>query len=295
MSKAFTAWVRSKVSPRPENGKPPADAAGRTNGAGGTAALPDAYAGPPSAISGAAQRIEGAEEVPVIINSFNQPTYLRTMMEQLASLDCGEIIILDQASTYPPLLDYLKEIERTVTVIRLRENNGPHWLFTSGLSRSLPEYFVYTDPDIVFPPDMPRGVIADLIRAARFLDATKVGLALDISRPAEMKRATINIGGADYTLDQWEKQFWDHPVALGELQLFRAPVDTTFALYNRARFDPLARTFHSRHVFDCMDTPGSYRLAGRYTSVHMPWMLEDPIPHEELDHYIAHRANFHDY
>lgn len=242
----------------------------------------------------ASGRVDPAK-VPVVINSFNQPTYLRAMVDQLLALDSREILILDQASTYPPLIDYLKEVEQVATVIRLRENNGPHWLFTSGLSLTLPRFFIYTDPDIVFPADMPRTLVADLIRAAEFLEATKVGLALDISRPSEMKRANINIGGAEYTFHSWESQFWHDPVTLGEMELYRAPVDTTFALYDREQFDPLAREFRARKAFDCMDTPRSFRLAGRYTSVHVPWMVDDPIPAEELDFYCAQRADFHDY
>ena len=48
-------------------------------------------------------------------------------------------------------------------------------------------------------------------------------------------------------------------------------------------------------MFDSMDTPSSFRLAGKYTSVHTPWMLDDPIPNEELQYYIAQKTNIHDY
>jgi glycosyltransferase involved in cell wall biosynthesis len=233
--------------------------------------------------------------VPVIINSFNQPTYLRSMLEQLSRVEHGEIVVLDQASTYPPMLEYLQELESELTVVRLRTNNGPHWLFTSGLALTLPKFFIYTDADIRFPADMPAGFIGEMIRAVEFLQATKLGLALDISQPEAMKRANINIGGEDYTFATWESQFWRHPLSVGDLQLYEAPVDTTFALYNRREFDPWARAFAKKKIFDCMDTPRSYRLAGRYTSTHLPWMLDDPIPQEELDYYCAHRANFHTY
>jgi hypothetical protein len=283
---AFTAWAWGKVAPIHQ--------ALATQRAGRPSLNGDAAPAAPAGEASAPGELDPAD-IPVLINSFNQPTYLRTMMGQLQALGCRRIIVLDQASTYAPLLDYLGEIEDAATVIRLRENHGPHWLFTSGLSLSLPDFFIYTDPDIVFPPDMPATVIADLLRAAVALDATKVGLALDISRPEAMKRANITIGGAQYTFATWEQQFWAEPVAVEELELYRAPVDTTFALYNRRRFDPLAEVFREQKLFDCMDTPGSYRLAGRYTSVHAPWMLDDPMPQEEHDFYCAHRANFHDY
>ena len=256
-------------------------------------AAPPAAAAPAPRPQGSA--VMDPADVPVIVNSFNQLTYLRTMVEQLTALGRAHVMVIDQASTYPPLLAYLGEIERTVTVVRLRENHGPHWLFTSGFYDTLPPFFAYSDPDIAFPDHMPASFIADMMRAAEFLGATKIGLALDISRPAEMKHAGIVINGEQYTQESWEHQFWRHPLRLGELELYRAPVDTTVALYNRRAYDPHVRTYREQNIFDCMDTPDSYRLGGLYTATHTPWMTYDPIPQEELDYYCATRANVHDY
>jgi glycosyltransferase involved in cell wall biosynthesis len=229
-----------------------------------------------------------AHRVPIIVNSFNQLTYLRIMVEQLTALGCENLMVLDQASSYPPLLDYLAELESSFPVVRLKENHGPHWLFTSGLSMTLPDFFIYTDPDIRFPADMPRSFIADMLRAADFLDATKVGLALDVSRPAEMKPAILTIGGAEYTIASWEEQFWRDPVILDDLQLYRAPVDTTFAIYNRRAFDAQARIYRRDRLFDCMDTPRSYRLAGRYTVD--PHALDDRGSHAPRRADVLHRS-----
>ena len=233
--------------------------------------------------------------IPIIINSFNQFTYLKLMIDQLQRLGRTEIVVIDQASSYPPLLEYLDQIARTVTVVRLRQNNGPHWLFTSGFSALLPRYFVYTDPDILFPAAMPRSFIADMLRACRATGATKVGVALDISDPDNFKRAILQLQGKQWTFVEWERQFWEKPIRVKGLELYQAPVDTTFALYDRTRFDPEIKAFREEQVYYCMDMPGSYRLGGRYTSVHMPWMLDDPIPQEELDFYTSTRRNVHEY
>jgi hypothetical protein len=205
------------------------------------------------------------------------------------------LVVLDQASTYPPLLALLSEIEREVTVIRMRDNNGPHWMFTSGFSSILPEYFIYTDPDIRFPDDMPRSLVSDLMRVMTAARATKVGLALDISQPEKIKNAILPIGESVYSIPEWERQFWRRPIRFRGFEVYKAPVDTTFALYHRSRFDAFVRRFRAESVYYCMDMPGSYRLAGRYTSVHLPWMLDDPIPEEELAHYITNRRNVHQY
>lgn len=234
--------------------------------------------------------------VPVLVNSFNQLTYLRSMLAQLRRLGMTRVYVLDQASSYPPLLDFLKEIERHVTVIRLRDNNGPHWVFTSDFSTLLPEYFIYTDPDIRFPANMPRSLVADLLRIARATGATKVGLALDVSQPDQIKNAQLSIGGRTYTIPEWEAQFWAHRVRFAGYELYKAPVDTTFALYQRKRFDPEIKRFQVGDAYYCMEMPGSFRLGGKYTSVHLPWMLDDPISQEELDHYIATRKrDVHEY
>lgn len=236
-----------------------------------------------------------AHKVPVVVNSYNQPTYLRMMLTQLKRLGCRKLFVLDQGSTYPPLLDYLREIDKEVTVIRLRENHGPHWLFTSGMVSLLPEFFIYTDPDILFPATMPCSFVADMIRVARATRAAKVGLALDISRPDNIKQLHVTIGGAEYTIAEWERQFWRKPIRFRHFEVYKAPVDTTFALYNRDRFEPEIKKFQIGDAYYCMEMPASYRLAGPYTSVHMPWMLDDPIPLDELDYYAASRSNIHDY
>ena len=228
-------------------------------------------------------------DVPVIVNSFNQLTYLKMMLGQLRRLGIHKIYVLDQASTYPPLVEYLKEIERTVTVIRLGGNNGPHWLFTSGFSSILPRHFIYTDPDILFPEDMPRSLVGDLMRISRATNAAKVGLALDISKPDAIKNARLPLNGREYTIPEWEQQFLEKPIRFSGFEVYKAPVDTTFALYNRARFDREIRRFQAGDVYYCMEMPGSYRVGGRYTSVHVPWMLDDPISEEELAFYVAHR------
>jgi len=234
-------------------------------------------------------------KIPIIINSFNQLTYLRTMVTQLQRLGCEDIVVLDQASTHPPLLEYLASIETSVAVVRLSENNGPHWLFTSGFVSALPQWFVYTDPDILFPKSMPRSFLSDMLKVCKRNNAAKVGLALDISQPEKIKRAELPLGGRIYSIPEWERQFWQTRVPMLGLEVYRAPVDTTFALYNRLRFDPEIKKIRTTGVYHSMDMANSYRLAGRYTSVHLPWMLDDPIPEPELQWYIATRRNVHEY
>jgi glycosyltransferase involved in cell wall biosynthesis len=234
-------------------------------------------------------------QCPIVINSFNQVTYLRNMVNQLFSRECYNIMIIDQSSTYAPLLDYLKEIESKVVVLRLSENLGPHWFFTSGFALKKPRYFVYTDPDIYFNKEMPHDFLCELISLSEHLDAVKIGLALDISSESDIINARLNIGGEVYTILAWEAQFWRSPLNLAKHEMYRAAVDTTFALYDRNVADQYLKEFYNSKRYGCMSTFSSYRIAGSYTATHMPWMRGNPLPPEEQAYYISHRRNIHDY
>ena len=53
---------------------------------------------------------ENCFNVPIIINNRNRYTFLKLMIEQLTSFGYKHIYILDNDSTYPPLLEYYKTI-----------------------------------------------------------------------------------------------------------------------------------------------------------------------------------------
>lgn len=217
------------------------------------------------------------------------------MIRQLLERDVDDITVIDQCSTSPVLLRYLDELSAKFTVIRLRENMGPHWFFMSGFALKLPDFFAYTDPDVRFTDQMPKDFLARLILLSREIGASKIGVALDVSEPEKMRPFVISIGGRTYSIPEWEGQFWARRVHHPNYQLFRAPVDTTFAVYNRASFEGSIVKYRREKVYDCMDTPNSYRVAGEFTSVHVPWMKDDPIPEEELAMYVAHRVDVHQY
>ena len=89
-------------------------------------------------------------EVPIFVNSFNRLTCLRRLLEWLCAAGHRRIFVIDNASTYPPLLDYLGEVERhhLATVIRLPENVGHLAIWACGLLDRLgiTSEYVYTDP-----------------------------------------------------------------------------------------------------------------------------------------------------
>lgn len=127
--------------------------------------------------------------IPVFINSFNNLTHVQTSVEQFQYFHGVESLhIVDNASTYPPLCEYLsKEIKAKVPVYvhPLKENNQGGrgaWNFQSHFLRKKPEfkYVIVADCDLdmsAVPLDFfLRGVHA----LCKYNDIAKVGVSLKI-------------------------------------------------------------------------------------------------------------------
>lgn len=232
---------------------------------------------PPASLAGEMQA-----RIPVLIPCFDTVTYVRRMVDQLRGRGFRDIVLVDNASDYAPMRDYLEAAESAgVRVIRLPENRGPHHLVMEPRSLELlPELFCLTDPDLELNPAMPQDFLVDLVGLSRRHGIGKVGLALRIDDREAMTERPLRVGGKEWKIWEWEAQFWEHPVEVlpGGDQVFRAAVDTTFALYNRAFFKP--ETFFE-----------SLRVAGRFTARHLPWYRDHGLPDEELQHYRS-RSRF---
>jgi glycosyltransferase involved in cell wall biosynthesis len=85
--------------------------------------------------------------IKVVINNRNRLTTTKNMVEKLLVLNpLLDIIILDNGSTYPPLLEWYKTIHCQKYFL---ENQGHLALWSIGLDKKLGDYFVYTDSDII--------------------------------------------------------------------------------------------------------------------------------------------------
>ena len=223
-------------------------------------------------------------EIPIIIPCFNTVTYVRGMVEQLRARGHRRIVLIDNASTYAPMLDYLQASGPDVTVIAQAENKGPRDVFLDPVSLALlPQFFCVTDPDLLFNPDMPDDFLAQLVALTETLSIGKAGLALDLADRAAMRDEMFEIAGKKWTAWDWEEQFWSerlHPLASGD-PVFRANIDTTFCVYNK-RF------------FSSADPLYAVRVAGRYTCRHLPWYKDTGLPEEEERHYrgLARDSSF---
>ncbi|RTY87755.1 glycosyltransferase [Flavobacterium sp. RSP15] len=163
-------------------------------------------------------------KIPIIITSFNQLEYLKKLIDFLLSRGFSNLVIIDNNSTYEPLLRYFDKIEKKVTIHRLKKNYG-HLVFWKKYDLFIKYgngYYVVTDPDIVPLADCPADFLIKFQSALiENKKRMKVGFGLkidDIPLSNPNREKVIN----------WESKFWKKKISEG---VFDADIDTTFALY----------------------------------------------------------------
>ncbi|MFN8210054.1 MAG: glycosyltransferase [Bacteroidales bacterium] len=210
--------------------------------------------------------IKDIRDIPIIINNFNRLGYLRQLVSALEKRGYRNIHILDNCSSYPPLLEYYKSCN--CNVIRLDKNLGAYSLWRSGVIRKFnKDYFVYTDPDVLPVEECPDDFLDFFLKALKDHPlASKVGFSLKIDDIPDFFAPKEKVLAHEKTfyrfLDEDEK-------------LYYAPIDTTFALYR-----PRAQWKHANYNIEM------YRAAWPYTARHLPWYLDSSNPDEETLYYL---------
>lgn len=204
------------------------------------------------------------QQFPIIINVRDRVEPLKLLVEWLETVGQSNIWFCDNASTYPPLLQYLENTK--YKVIRNELNLGHRGPWLSGLVTELGEEtaFVVTDPDVIPVETCPHDALDSFHNTLRdYPEVDKVGFSLridDIPNHYAHRDDVI----------LWESQFWKdiHPSGF-----YNAEIDTTFALYrageghqnNRALRSPLP-----------------------YTAIHYPWYQNSQLPTAEQIYYVEH-------
>ncbi len=214
-----------------------------------------------------------AGTIPIYINNFNLLTWPKSLAEFFSDIPQTEVIFVDNASTYPPLLDWYAK-ESPYKVIRLGTNGGKHaaWKHSAILPRHVhqglfgSEFYVVTDPDLCFA-DCPKDVMDVLVEGMqRFPTANKVGVSLEIEDVPDNSLFGLKA-------KRWEQKFWESRF---DSQFYRAGIDTTFALYSiNTPYRNARRTNNN-----------ALRSDRPYTARHMPWYLKsDSLTEEELFYF----------
>lgn len=169
-------------------------------------------------------QLKNPKQIPIIIISFNQLKYLQQLISFLQKHNYTNLIIIDNNSTYPPLLHYFKTIENTVIIHRLKDNLGhlSFWKHDAIFKQYSKGYYVVTDPDVVPIDECPDNFLEEFRQLLdKAYDRTKVGFSLKID---DLPNTNPN----KEQILQWESQFWQSKI---RRNAYKAEIDTTFALY----------------------------------------------------------------
>lgn len=205
-----------------------------------------------------------AKGIPVFIVSFNRLTCLKKTVEWFEKSGYENIQIIDNCSSFPPLLEYYEECGHVIH--RMEHNYGHLVLWESHRFNHIIDnnHYILTDGDILPAEECPTDVSSYLYNILqRYRNFTKAGLSLkidDIPQYYALKSKILEL----------EKPFWEHSLADG---LYEAAIDTTFALYRPGIGPDDSRWWRS------------IRTAPPYTARHLPWYADTSKPSEEDLYY----------
>ncbi len=213
-------------------------------------------------------RISDYKKIPIIINNFNRLDTLKKMIHSLVTRGYSNIYIIDNLSTYPPLVEFYKTCK--YLVFRLNRNMGPDALWKSKIYRKFNnDFFGYSDSDIVPIEECADDFLLFFLNTLKkYKLAQKIGFSLKIDDIPDcnlLKKYIVKC----------EEHFF-HDCRKDNL-LYRAPIDTTFALYR-----PRGKRRHANGNIEM------YRTGFPYMARHLPWYTDSINPDEEEKYYLEH-------
>ena len=201
------------------------------------------------------------KQYPVIITVRDRLSCLKELIGWLELAGQNEIWLCDNASTYPPLVEFLRTTKYRVVYNNFNLGHRAPWL--SGLVPELGQdrFFIISDPDVVPDKNTPSDVF-EVFEEAFLMNPKidKVGFSLRIDDLPDHyihKQDVIT----------WESQFWRYKLSNG---FYSAPIDTTFAMHRPGGGHKNAN---------------SLRSALPYTARHLPWYYDLSKPSAEIDYY----------
>ncbi len=217
------------------------------------------------------------KQTPVFINSFEQLTYLRDSVDWFLANGFTNITVMDQGSTYPPLLDYLASsaFPSMGRVLRFR-NIGPRRAVRRAAAMTgFDRPFIFTDPDLELPSPPHADFLNRLIFLGRRYNVAKVGLALDING----SRVNGSLPTGRFTVRSYYRRFFRNPL---QKDVYNVGVDTTFFVYV-PKIEP-----NPGDILRSQPRIPAIRVGGSgFVAQHRPWLYDNGMPEEEEAHYRA--------
>lgn len=204
------------------------------------------------------------QDTPIFVISFNRVHALRQLIDWLKRASMTRITILDNHSTYDPLLRYYETLE-DVQMIVLPQNEGHDVFWNRGYHLHQDSRFIVTDPDVVPDANCPLDLVLRMHQIADRYEPAKVGPGIRIDNlPNHYHLKELMLCS--------ERGYWDEGSRVPQGDAFFARIDTTFALY-----EPGAGKWDNNHI----------RLDFPYVVEHLPWYDDSSQPNEERDFYKA--------
>lgn len=200
------------------------------------------------------------KSIPIIINNFNRLECLKKLINRLEKGGYKNIYIIDNNSSYPPLLEYYKTIN--YPIFHLKKNVGYLALWKTGIYKKfIRGYYVYTDPDVIPIDECPDNFLEYFFQIMQqYKTVQKVGFGLRIDNlPDTFPNKTKVI--------EWEQHFFEKPL---KNNIYNAQIDTTFALYR-----PFTGGEAHKYKFNI-------RTGMPYMAEHLPWYQSDKLSEEDI-------------
>ncbi len=192
-----------------------------------------------------------------IINR-NLLTTVKTTVEFLKKDERIEVWILDNGSTYPPLLEWYKTNPCNIHYFK---RNAGAYCYWDGRENSFKNenFYIVTDGDCLYE-DIPNDWLDRMLTVLNGSNVNKVGFSLDIFDLPDnkLKKDVLN-----YETQNWQN--WD---GWG----WQSKIDTTFALYRP----------NSKFKYEAT------RLDKPYCIKHTPWYMDKISLSDEWKYYLDH-------
>ncbi|CAB4160009.1 Glyco_tranf_GTA_type domain containing protein [uncultured Caudovirales phage] len=213
------------------------------------------------------------KNIPIVILNRDRFHPLREQVECLQKYGYNNIIVIDNYSTYQPLLDWYKTANINVFHNTLTENschafrdlilNVRHPLFVSIIQ----DWYVFNDSDIIPADGVPEDFIEHLIAYAIKYNKSKVGMSIE-----------INDIDLNYPLNAWvhsyESGYWTNGIVDGDVELYPHPIDTTFAV-------------HAPHIIPTWSND-TLRVGYPYVVKHAPFYYDPNNLPDDEKYYLEH-------
>jgi len=214
--------------------------------------------------------------VPLIISNYNQLYYTINLINWWNfKTESNPVYIVDNGSTYKPLLDFYKNNPfKNVKVIKCKENNMKKNVeeFLNREIHKQYKHYCVSDPDISPLPDTPFNFLDIFKSVIEDYGYDHVGFALKLDDLPDWYPKKGNAIA-------WEQQFSEKPLMINydgeQYQGYEAPIDFTFSMWSSKKGGwgyPIDRDrWHS-----------SLRVLEAH---HLGWYLPEQAPNKEMANY----------